>query len=52
MVMQRLREPETPEQPLPVVRVCWDELFKFLRDLFHPRAAKAWSVLENLDAET
>jgi hypothetical protein len=52
MVMQRLRETETEQQPLPIVRVCWDELFKFLRDLFKPRAAKAWSVLENLDAET
>ena len=53
MVMPRLSERETePEQPLPIVRVCWDDLFKFLQDLFHPKAAKAWSILENLDAET
>ena len=41
-----------PQQAAPIVRVCWDELFKFLQDLFHPKAAKAWSVVENLDAET
>jgi len=50
MVMQRLKEPPTPEQPLPLVRVCWDELFKFLRDLFRPKAAKAWTAFGNLDA--
>jgi len=50
MVMQRLKEPPAPEQPLPVFRVCWDELFKFLRDLFKPKAAKAWTALGNLDA--
>ncbi|GAI67771.1 unnamed protein product [marine sediment metagenome] len=53
MVMPRLRERETePEQPLPTVRVCWDELFDFLQKLFKPKAARAWTVLENLDAET
>jgi len=53
MVMPRISERETePEQPLPVVRVCWDELFKFLQDLFHPKAAKAWTILEHLAAET
>ncbi|MBA7522896.1 hypothetical protein ES705_15016 [subsurface metagenome] len=52
MVMPRLREPPLPDQPLPVVRVCWDELFKFLQDLFHPKAAKAWTVLQHLEAET
>ncbi len=53
MVMQRLSErPTNEQQPLPLVRVCWDELFKFLRDLFKPRAAKAWTAFGNLDAET
>ncbi|GAI62321.1 unnamed protein product [marine sediment metagenome] len=52
MVMQRLREEETPEQPLPLVRVCWDELFDFLRKLFKPKASKAWTAFGNLDAET
>ncbi len=53
MVMPRLSERETePEQPLPVVRVCWDELFAFLQKLFHPKAAKAWTVLHHLEAET
>ena len=53
MVMPRLSERGTePEQPLPVVRVCWDELFNFLQKLFHPKAARAWTVLEHLDAET
>lgn len=52
MVMQRLREPPDPEQQLPIVRVCWDELFDFLQKLFHPKAAKAWTVLHHLEAET
>lgn len=54
MVMERLgiRGEAPPQQPLPVVRVCWDELFEFLRNLFKPRAARAWSALGNLDAET
>jgi len=51
-MMQRLSERETEQQPLPVVRVCWDELFDFLRKLFKPRAARAWTALGNLDAET
>ncbi|MBA7562323.1 hypothetical protein ES708_03975 [subsurface metagenome] len=52
MTMPRLGERATEQQPLPVVRVCWDELFDFLRKLFHPKAAKAWTALGNLDAET
>ncbi len=54
MVMPRLgvADETPPQQPLPVVRVCWDELFEFLRSLFHPKAAKAWTALNNLDAET
>jgi len=54
MVLQRLKELEEPlpEQPFPIVRVCWDELFRFLRDLFKPRKTRAWSALGNLDAET
>jgi len=50
MVMPRLKETEPPEQPLPVVRVCWDELFDFLRKLFKPKASKAWTAFGNLDA--
>jgi len=50
--MQRLSEREKTGQPLPIFNICWDELFAFLQKLFHPKAAKAWSVLENLDAET
>ncbi len=52
MAMERLREKETEQQPLPIVRVCWDELFAFLQKLFKPRAAKAWTALGNLPAET
>ena len=52
MAMPRLSERETEEQPLPIVRVCWDELFAFLQKLFHPKAAKAWTVLHHLEAET
>jgi len=53
MSMPRLSERETePEQPLPVVRVCWDELFRFLGNLFKSKRAKAWTAFGNLDAET
>lgn len=52
MVLPRLTESETEQQPLPIVRVCWDELFDFLRKLFKPKASKAWTALGNLDAET
>lgn len=55
MAMERLgtSENETPpEQPLPIVRVCWDELFAFLRQMFRPKATKAWTALGNLPAET
>lgn len=46
-------EEVTPQQQqIPVVRVCWDELFAFLRRLFRPIAVKAWTALGNLDAET
>ena len=50
MVMPRLKERETEQQPLPVVRVCWDDLFKFLQKLFRPKASKPWTELGNLDA--
>lgn len=53
MVMQRLSERgRNEQQPLPIVRVCWDELFDFLRKLFKPRAARAWTELGSLPAET
>jgi len=54
-MVERLREAgeEIPEQqPIPLVRVCWDELFNFLRKLFRPKAARAWTELGNLSAET
>lgn len=38
------------QQKLPIVRVCWDELFKFLQDLFRSKLAKAWTAFGNLDA--
>lgn len=50
--MQRLSERKTEQQPLPIVRVCWDELFDFLRRLFRPKAEKAWTAVGNLDSET
>ncbi|MBA7515802.1 hypothetical protein ES705_07845 [subsurface metagenome] len=53
MTMPRLGERETNEQqPLPMVRICWDELFDFLKKLFKPRAARAWTELGSLPAET
>ncbi|GAJ08453.1 unnamed protein product, partial [marine sediment metagenome] len=34
MVMQRLNsltdQEEPPQQPAPIIRVCWDDLFAFL----------------------
>jgi len=42
----------TDQQQLPTVAVCWDDLFKFLQDMFRSKLAKAWTALENLDAET
>ena len=39
-----------PLQHVPVVKVCWDELFSFLQRLFRPRASKPWTELGNLDA--
>ncbi len=50
-----LAEPETLEetQPgLPILSLCWDPLFAFLNRLFKPKAAKAWTVLNHLEAET
>lgn len=52
MVMQRLREGETEQQPLPILRVCWDDLFTFLQKLFRPKASKPWTDFGNLDAST
>lgn len=46
------QEEAPPQQPLTIVRVCWDELFAFLRLLFKPKAVKAWTALGNLDTET
>ncbi len=51
-MMPRLGEQETEQQPLPMVRVCWDELFAFLKKLFKPKASKPWTAFGNLDAET
>lgn len=53
-MFQRLgtKDEETQQQPIPIVRVCWDELFAFLSNLFKPKAVRAWTALNNLDAET
>ncbi|MBA7522456.1 hypothetical protein ES705_14575 [subsurface metagenome] len=35
------------QQPIPIVRICWDDLFSFLRKLFKPRTAKAVTRIYN-----
>ena len=52
MVTQRLRQAASEEQPLPILRICWDELFDFLGRVFKLKKVKAWTALGNLDAET
>ena len=47
-----LDEHPDQQQPIPVVRVCWDDLFAFLQKLLRPKTAKAWTALGNLHAET
>jgi len=49
-MLQRLQEEKPPEQDLPILRVCWDDLFDFLRKLLKPRTVRAWTALGNLDA--
>jgi len=52
-MMPRLGQDLIPDQAVPiVVGVCWDELFTFLRDFFHSKKTRAWTGLNNLDAET
>jgi len=50
-----LAEPGAEEdtQPgLPILSLCWDPLFKFLRNLVKLKPGKTWTQLGNLDAET
>lgn len=43
---------EEPQQDLPIIRLCWDPLFAFLRTLVKRKPTKAWTALGNLHAET
>jgi len=54
MTLQKLleEEKEPPQQPLPIIRLCWDPLFTFLRNLVKRKPTKAWTALGNLHAET
>ncbi|MBA7545184.1 hypothetical protein ES705_37548 [subsurface metagenome] len=36
-----------PQQEIPIVRICWDDLFAFLRKLLKPRTAKPVTKLYN-----
>jgi len=51
-MMKKLGEQPPPQQDLPLVRICWDELFAFLRSLFRPKRIRPKTILENLAAET
>ena len=44
-------EDEQPQQPLPIVRLCWDPLFAFIRNLVKRKPTKAWTALGNLHGE-
>jgi len=51
MTLRNLLQDEAPpQQKIPIVRVCWDELFAFLQKMFRPRASRPWTALGNLDA--
>ena len=53
MTLRNLLQDEAPpQQKIPIVRVCWDELFALLRTLFRPKAEKPWTALGNLHGET
>ncbi|MBA7518572.1 hypothetical protein ES705_10643 [subsurface metagenome] len=44
---------EEPQQPLPIIRLCWDPLFAFLTRFFKPlRPRKPVVVMNSLEAET
>ncbi len=57
MVMQRLSsltdQEEPPQQPLPIIGLCWDPLFSFLIRFFKPlRPRKPVVAINSLEAET
>ncbi|GAI42312.1 unnamed protein product [marine sediment metagenome] len=57
MAMQRLSsltdQEEPPQQPVPITRVCWDDLFSFLIRFLKPlRPRKPAVVMNSLEAET
>jgi len=44
---------EEPQQPLPIIRLCWDPLFSFLTRFLKPlRPRKPVVVMNSLEAET
>ena len=38
-----LQGDKPPQQDIPLVRVCWDDLFAFLRDLLKPKLARPYA---------
>ncbi|GAI63229.1 unnamed protein product [marine sediment metagenome] len=54
MTMPNLLDQETPpQQPVPITRVCWDELFAFLIRFLKPlRPRKPVVAINSLEAET
>ncbi|MBA7650254.1 hypothetical protein ES703_58057 [subsurface metagenome] len=49
MTMRNLLDKEPPpQQPIPITRVCWDELFDFLQNLFKPKFARPYVNLDRV----
>ncbi|MBA7523823.1 hypothetical protein ES705_15957 [subsurface metagenome] len=52
MTMPSLLDQEPPpQQEIPITRVCWDELFAFLQDLFKPKAARPYVNLNRVTTD-
>ena len=44
------REGESPPQDAPIYRLCWDELFNFIKKVLATKPMRVWAILGNIDA--
>lgn len=52
MTLHGLGDNEPKEQQkIPIVRVCWDELFHFLTNLFKPKAARPYANINRVTTD-
>ncbi len=52
MTLHGLGDNKPPEQQkIPIVRVCWDELFNFLTNLFKPKAARPYANINRVTTD-